>query len=63
MEAVTAAQFATKPLSILTEPQSAIAPTARSDERASLIPRKQKWCASALAWTENLADLERRQAE
>lgn len=33
------------------------------DERASLVPRKQKWCASALAWTENLADLERRQAE
>ena len=33
------------------------------DERASLIPRKQKWCASALPWTENLAGLERRQAE
>jgi hypothetical protein len=33
------------------------------DERASLIPRNQKWCASALAWTDNLANLERRQAE
>jgi hypothetical protein len=33
------------------------------DERASLIPGKEKWCASALPWTENLAGLERRQAE
>ena len=33
------------------------------DERASLIPTKQKWCRSALAWTENLADLDRREAE
>jgi hypothetical protein len=33
------------------------------DERALLIPRKQKWCRSALPWTERLADLERREAE
>jgi hypothetical protein len=33
------------------------------DERAALVPRKQKWCRSALAWTESLANMERREAE
>jgi hypothetical protein len=33
------------------------------DERAALTPRKQKWCRSALPWTESLAGLERRERE
>lgn len=33
------------------------------DERAALVPRKQKWCRSALAWTVSLASMERRDAE
>ena len=33
------------------------------DERAALVPKKQKWCRSALAWTESLANMERREAE
>jgi hypothetical protein len=33
------------------------------DERASLIPTKQKWCRSALPWTGNLAGLDHRDAE
>ena len=33
------------------------------DERGSLVPRKQKWCRSALAWTGSLADLERSDGE
>ena len=33
------------------------------DERAWLVPTKQKWCRSALPWTESLANLERRDAE
>ena len=33
------------------------------DERATLVPRKQKWCRSALKWTESLAGIERREAE
>jgi hypothetical protein len=32
-------------------------------ERAELVPTKQKWCRSALKWTENLSDIERREAE
>ena len=33
------------------------------DERASLVPKRQKWCRSALRWTESLAGLERRDGE
>ena len=33
------------------------------DERAALIPTKQKWCRSALPWTTDLSQLERREAE
>jgi hypothetical protein len=33
------------------------------DERTALVPRKQKWCRSALAWTESLANMERRETE
>ena len=33
------------------------------DERAALVPRKQKWCRSALAWTESLVGMERRATE
>jgi hypothetical protein len=33
------------------------------EEREALIPNKQKWCRSALRWTENLAGMERREAE
>jgi hypothetical protein len=32
-------------------------------ERAALVPRKQKWCRSALPWTESLAGIERQEAE
>jgi len=32
-------------------------------QRAALVPRKQKWCRSALQWTQRLSDLERRQTE
>jgi hypothetical protein len=32
-------------------------------EREALVPRKQKWCRSALRWTESLAGIERREAE
>lgn len=32
------------------------------EERAALIPRIQVWSRSALEWTENLADIERREA-
>lgn len=33
------------------------------EERAALIPRKQKWCRSALPWTDNLSNTERRETE
>lgn len=33
------------------------------DERAALVPRKQKWCRSAQAWTQDLAGLDSREAE
>jgi hypothetical protein len=33
------------------------------EERATLVPKNQKWCRSALKWTENLAAMERREAE
>lgn len=29
------------------------------EERALLIPRKQKWCRSALKWTQSLASMEK----
>jgi hypothetical protein len=32
-------------------------------EREALVPRKQKWCRSALGWTGNLAGMERHEAE
>ena len=32
-------------------------------ERKALVPRKQKWCRSALKWTESLAAMEREQAD
>jgi len=32
-------------------------------ERAALVPGKQKWCRSALGWTENLSGMERRETE
>ncbi len=31
------------------------------DERATLVPRKQIWCRSALPWTESLATIEKRE--
>jgi hypothetical protein len=33
------------------------------EERQALVPGKQKWCRSALKWTENLAGMEKLQAE
>ncbi|QNM97603.1 GFA family protein [Chitinimonas koreensis] len=33
------------------------------EERVALVPRKQKWCRSALGWTDSLAGMERRDAE
>jgi hypothetical protein len=33
------------------------------EQRAALIPRKQKWCRSALEWTHSLAGMERRETE
>ena len=32
-------------------------------ERAALVPRKQKWCRSALKWTESLSGIERLETE
>ena len=32
-------------------------------ERAMLVPKKQKWCRSALDWTQSLAGLERQETE
>lgn len=32
-------------------------------ERPGLVPTKQKWCRSALGWTENLTGMERREKE
>jgi hypothetical protein len=32
-------------------------------ERATLIPRKQKWCRSVLPWTQNLSGIERHETE
>ena len=32
-------------------------------ERAALVPRLQKWCRSALRWTESLSAIERRETE
>jgi hypothetical protein len=32
-------------------------------EREALVPRKRKWCRSALAWTESLAGMARLDAE
>ena len=32
-------------------------------EREALVPRMQKWCRSALKWTESLRGMERREAE
>lgn len=33
------------------------------DERAALVPRRQKWCRSALGWTDSLLGMERRDRE
>jgi acyl-coenzyme A synthetase/AMP-(fatty) acid ligase len=33
------------------------------EERAQLVPHKQKWCRSALPWTASLAGIERRETE
>ena len=33
------------------------------EERAQLVPHKQKWCRSALPWTASLAGMERRETE
>jgi hypothetical protein len=33
------------------------------DERHVLVPRKQKWCSSALSWTQNIEGLEHREGE
>jgi len=33
------------------------------DEREVLIPRKQKWCQSALTWTQSLVGLDRQERE
>ena len=32
-------------------------------EREALVPRKQKWCRSALRWTEDLSSIEKRNTE
>ena len=32
-------------------------------ERTALVPRRQKWCRSALKWTESLSGIERRETE
>jgi hypothetical protein len=32
-------------------------------ERDALLPRRQKWCRSALRWTDDLASIERRDTE
>jgi len=32
-------------------------------ERVMLVPKKQKWCRSALPWTESLAGMERHETE
>ena len=32
-------------------------------ERKALVPRQQKWCGSALGWTENLAGMPRRERD
>lgn len=32
-------------------------------ERAELVPRRQKWCRSALEWTQSLAGMESRETE
>ena len=32
-------------------------------EREALVPRKQKWCRSALEWTESLSAMERKEAD
>ena len=32
-------------------------------ERASLVPRRQKWCRSALDWTQDLTAMQRRETE
>jgi len=42
---------------------SATSAALEDEARQRLIATIVQWCASALAWTENLADLERRQAE
>ena len=33
------------------------------DEREALVPRKQKWCRSALRWAQNLEGLPRTEGE
>jgi hypothetical protein len=33
------------------------------EEREALVPSKQKWCRSALKWTESLAGMEKREGE
>lgn len=33
------------------------------EERRALVPRKQKWCRSALPWTESLAGMDKRDGE
>jgi hypothetical protein len=33
------------------------------EERAMLVPRTQKWCRSALPWTQSLGALQRREGE
>lgn len=33
------------------------------EERQALVPRQQKWCRSALPWTESLTAMTRREAE
>jgi hypothetical protein len=31
--------------------------------RAAMVPRKQKWCRSALNWTDSLASMDRHEME
>ena len=33
------------------------------EERSQLVPRKQKWCRSALPWTQNLSGMEQQEKE
>ena len=43
--------------------EASVDPVGCIAERATLIPRKQKWCRSVLPWTQNLSGIERHETE